>query len=135
MNFVVDASVALSWCFKDEEDQYAFRVLDILTAGEGIVSSLWPTEVTNALTIAERRGRIDRAEAVGARKLLRALPIVVDPVDRIRAFEDTPRLARAHGLTTYDASYLEVAVRLGIPLATLDRALAKAAAEEGVPSV
>jgi predicted nucleic acid-binding protein len=70
-----------------------------------------------------------------ARNTLIALPIVVDPVDRRRAFEDIPRLARAHGLTTYDASYLEVAVRLGIPLATLDRTLAKAAADEGVQAV
>lgn len=64
-----------------------------------------------------------------------ALPVVVDPVDRRRAFEDTPRLARAHGLTTYDASYLELGVRLGILLATRDRDLAKAVIDERLPSV
>ncbi len=135
MKFVLDASVALAWCFEDERVGYALRVLDELTRGEAIVSSLWPIEVTNGLSTASQKKRLGLAEAVEARRLLVELPIVVDPMDRRRAFEDTPRLARAHGLTTYDASYLEVAVRLGIPLATLDRALAKAAADEGVPAV
>ncbi len=135
MNFVLDASVSLAWCFEDERVGYAMHVLDELTGGEAVVSSLWPIEVTNGISVALRRKRIDLEAAAEARRTLVALPIVVDPLDRIRAFEDTPRLARAHGLTTYDASYLEVAVRLGIPLATLDRALAKAAADEGVRSV
>ncbi|MCH8812481.1 MAG: type II toxin-antitoxin system VapC family toxin, partial [Gemmatimonadetes bacterium] len=82
-----------------------------------------------------REGRMGMPGAAEARHTLSALPMVVDAVDRRRAFEDIPRLARAHGLTTYDASYLEVAVRLGIPLATLDQALATAAADEGVPAV
>ncbi len=135
MNFVLDASVTLAWCFEDERAGYAMRVLDELADGEAIVSSLWPMEVTNGLSTALREKRIDRAGAAEARNILIALPIVVDPVDRRRAFEDIPRLARANGLTTYDASYLEVAVRLGIPLATLDRGLAKAAADEGVQAV
>ena len=135
MNFVLDASVSLAWCFEDERAGYAMRVLDELSGGEAIVSSLWPMEVTNGLHNALREKRIDLAGAAEARNILVALPIVVDPVDRRRAFEDIPRLARAHGLTTYDASYLEVAVRLGIPLATLDEALARAAADEGVQAV
>ena len=135
MNFVLDASVTLAWCFEDERAGYAMRVLDELSDGEAIVSSLWPMEVTNGLSSALREKRIDLAGAAEARNTLIALPIVVDPVDRRRAFEDIPRLARAHGLTTYDASYLEVAVRLGIPLATLDRTLARAAADEGVQAV
>jgi predicted nucleic acid-binding protein len=135
MRFVLDASIALCWCFEDESDEYALGVLRKLRSSEALVSSLWPTEVTNALATAERSKRIDRVEAASAQNLLLALPIAIDPVDRIRAFGDTPRLARAHGLTTYDASYLEVAVRLGIPIATLHGALAKAAADEGVPPV
>jgi predicted nucleic acid-binding protein len=135
MNFVLDASVTLAWCFEDERAGYAMRVLDELSGGEAIVSSLWPIEVTNGLASALRQQRMDLEGAAEARNTLAALPIVVEPVDRRRAFEDVPRLARAHGLTTYDASYLEVAVRLGIPLATLDRALARAAADEGVPAV
>ena len=135
MNFVLDASVSLAWCFEDERAGYAMRVLDELSGGEAIVTSLWPIEVTNGLSNALREKRIDLAGAAEARNTLAALPVVVDPVDRRRAFEDIPRLARAHGLTTYDASYLEVAVRLGIPLATLDQALARAAADEGVQAV
>lgn len=135
MNFVLDASVSLAWCFEDERAGYAMRVLDELASGEAIVSSLWPIEVTNGLASALQKRRIDLAGAAAARNTLAALPVVVEPVDRRRAFEDIPRLARAHGLTTYDASYLEVAVRLGIPLATLDQALARAAADEGVPAV
>ena len=135
MNFVLDASVSLAWCFEDERDGYAMRVLDELAVGEAIVSSLWPIEVTNGLCSALREKRIDLEGAAEARNTLVALPVVVDPVDRRRAFEDVPRLARAHGLTTYDASYLEVAVRLGLPLATLDRTLARAAVDEGVPAV
>ncbi len=135
MNFVLDASVSLAWCSEDERAGYAMRVLDELSGGEAIVSSLWPIEVTNGLASALRKNRIDMAGAAEARNTLAALPVVLDPVDRRRAFEDIPRLARAHGLTTYDASYLEVAVRLGIPLATLDHTLARAAADEGVPGV
>ena len=135
MKFVLDASVSLAWCFEDERAGYAMRVLDELSGGEAIVSSLWPIEVTNGLASALREKRIDLAGAAEARNTLVALPIVVDAVNRRRAFEDIPRLARAHGLTTYDASYLELAVRLGIPLATLDQALARAAADEGVQAV
>ena len=135
MNFVLDASVTLAWCFEDERAGYAMRVLEELSGREAIVSSLWPIEVTNGLASALRKKRMDLAGAAEARNTLAALPVVVDPVDRRRAFEDIPRLARVHGLATYDASYLELAVRLGIPLATLDRTLAGAAADEGVPAV
>ncbi len=76
-------------------------------------------EVTNGLSSALREKRIDLAGAAEAGNTLIALPIVVEPVDRRRAFEDIPRLARAHGLTTYDASYLEVAVRLGDPFGNI----------------
>jgi len=135
MNFVLDASVSLAWCFEDERAGYAMSVLEELSGGEAIVPSLWPIEVTNGLSSALRKRRIDPEGAAEARNTLAALPIVVDPVDRRRAFENIPRLARAHGLTTYGASYLELAIRLGIPLATLDRTLAMAAAAEGVPAV
>ncbi len=132
MNFVLDASVALSWCFEDEGGDYALRVLQGLRRGEAVVSSLWPLEVTNGLVAAERRKRLDRAAAAEARRLLQALPIVVDPVEPRRAFDNTSRLARSHRLSTYDASYLELALRLGVPLATLDGELCAASESEGV---
>ena len=132
MNFVLDASVALAWCFEDEGGDYADGVLDALRASEAVAASLWPLEVTNGLLTAERRGRIQAGDAARFGRLLLALPIVIDPVARSRAFEATRALARSHTLSAYDAAYLELAVRLGVPLATLDERLGKAAEAEGV---
>lgn len=132
MNLVLDASVTLAWCFEDEGGEYAVGVLESLREKEAVTASLWPLEVTNGLVTAERRGRLGRADAAQFVRLLLSLPIVIDPVARRRPFESTYGLARTRGLTTYDAAYLELAIRLGIPLATLDGRLRDAAAEEGV---
>ena len=88
--------------------------------------------MTNGLLAAERRRRIDAAGVAEFVRLLLALPIAVDPVERARPFTETHRLARSHGLTSYDAAYLELALRLGVPLCTLDEPLAVAADAEGV---
>lgn len=132
MNFVLDASVALAWAFEDEGGDYALRVLDELRATEAVAASLWPLEVTNGLLTAERRGRLGAADARRFLHLLLSLPIVVDPVARRRAFDGVHALARAHGLTSYDAAYLELGVRYGIPVATLDGALGTAVRGEGL---
>lgn len=100
---------------------------------DALVASHWGLEVTNGLLVAERRGRIEAGDAARAVALLLALPIAVDPVARRRAFESVHRLGRTHGLSAYDAAYLEVAVRHGVPIATLDTELRAAAAAEGVP--
>lgn len=132
MRFVLDASVALAWCFADEGGDYPARVLEALRGSEAVVASLWTLEVANGLLAAERRARIEPQEVTRAARLLMALPIAVDPVERGRALTGTFRLARSRDLTTYDAAYLEVAVRLGLPLATLDADLRLAAEAEGV---
>ena len=132
MNFVLDASVALSWCFEDEGGDYAADVLTKLASGEAVVPSLWLLEIAHGLLVAERRGRLAASDAHEARSLLEALPIAVDPGGRRAAFHTTPLLARRHGLSAYDAAYVELAVRLGAPLATLDGALRSAASAEGV---
>jgi predicted nucleic acid-binding protein len=132
VNFVIDASVALAWCFEDEGGDVAEAVLEALRTSEAAAASLWPLEVTNGLLTAERRGRIPLEDAKRFTRLLLSLPIMVDPVARRRAFEATHALARRHGLSAYDAAYLELSVRLGVPLATLDRSLEDAAAAEGV---
>lgn len=132
MNFVLDASMTLSWCFADESDERAVAVLERLRSDEAVAPALWPLEVTNGLVVAERRGRLQGDEAAQAAVMVAALPVAVEPLARQRTFESTYRLARAHGLSSYDAAYLELAARLGLPLATLDGRLAAAAEGEGV---
>lgn len=132
MSFVLDASLALAWCFEDEGGEYPVRVLEALGRSEAVVASLWTLEVSNGLLAAERRGRVESQQVTRVAQLLMALPIVVDPVERSRALTTTYRLARTRSLSTYDAAYLELAVRLGLPLASLDRELNEAAVAEGV---
>ena len=97
------------------------------------VPSLWPLEIANTLLVGERRGRTSSAEAARFLKLLGTFPIAVDAETVARAWGDTILLARTHRLSVYDASYLELAIPLGLPLATLDRRLKSAAASAGVP--
>lgn len=120
---VLDCSVTLAWYFVDEADPYADSVWDTLALAPAIVPALWPLEVTNALVMGERRGRSTPAQAAAWLAMLRQLPIHVDAETESRAWTDTLHLARAHRLTTYDASYLELALRLGAALATLDAKL------------
>jgi predicted nucleic acid-binding protein len=130
--FVSDCSVALAWCFPDEKAPYPQSVLDSLTSAEAVVPSVWPLEVANALLVGERRKRCDRANVVAWIALLRALPIRVDDQTTAQAWGDTLGLARTHNLSVYDAAYLELALRLVLPLATLDGRLQTAAAAVGV---
>ncbi|MEQ1856466.1 MAG: type II toxin-antitoxin system VapC family toxin [Longimicrobiales bacterium] len=132
MNFVLDASVALAWCFGDEGGDYAMGVLEVLRTSEAVAASHWGLEVANAFLVAERRGRIDSGDVPRLARFLLALPIAVDPVARRRAVESIHRMGRAHRLSAYDAAYLELAVRHGIPIATLDSELRVAAEAEGV---
>ena len=132
MSLVLDASVALAWCLDDETSAYADTVLDVLASSEATVASHWGLEVSNGLLSAERRGRIGADEGPKLTSWILSLPIAVDPVSRSRALTTTHRLARTHGLASYDAAYLELAIRYGEPLATLDQELAAAAEREGV---
>lgn len=132
MNFVLDASVTLAWCFADEGGNYALVVLDELRASEAVAASHWGLEVANGFLVAERRGRIAARDVPRLTKFVLALPIAMDPVARRRPLGSVHRLARSHGLSAYDAAYLELAVRHGIPIATLDSPLRSAARAEGV---
>jgi predicted nucleic acid-binding protein len=129
---VVDASVALSWCFADEKDPYATRVLHSLSEAEAIVPAIWPLEVSNALVVAERRKRLKPAEALRFIALVGSLGLRLDTQPPARVFEGTLPLARRSGLSAYDASYLELTMREDLPLATLDENLRKAARKLGV---
>ncbi|MDW7711469.1 MAG: type II toxin-antitoxin system VapC family toxin [Deferrisomatales bacterium] len=127
---VVDASVSAAWCLKDETNAAADSVLMSL-AGGGVVPALWVCEMGNILVTAERRGRISSADGRRAVELLGRLPLRIDPatVDTMRRVQTT---AREYGITAYDASYLELAVRSGQALATFDADLAHAARRAGV---
>ena len=125
--FVLDASVAVAWCFDDESTPAAWALLDRLRTAPGHVPTLWELEIGNILLGAERRRRITQARAVSFLGILGELDIRVDPDLPGRAFRDALPIARAHHLTTYDATYLELAMRLGLPLATKDAALICAA--------
>ena len=130
--FVLDTSVSVSWFFEDEGGDYAAAVLESLNTWEAFVPSLWPLEVANVLVVAERRRRCSEAEAVRFIELLENLPITIDEDTAHRALHTTYQLAREYGLTYYDSAYLELAMRLGTPLATMDRQLADAAQKAGV---
>ncbi|MBI2435198.1 MAG: type II toxin-antitoxin system VapC family toxin [Candidatus Hydrogenedentes bacterium] len=125
--FVLDNSVVMTWCFKDERDRYAASVLDSLENGEAIVPAIWPLEVGNVLLAAERRGRLFQTDSVRFLSMLSGLPILVEAEGAERMFREILALAREYQLTTYDASYLDLAMRLALPLATRDVALLKAA--------
>jgi len=130
--FVLDASVTVAWALEDEEDTYSEKILDILRQGEAWVPSIWPLEVANALLVAERRKRLARADVENFLSLLQELPIQVERDTILRIWGEVLSLAREEGLSVYDAAYLNLAMRLGLPLATLDQTLKKAARNCGV---
>ena len=132
MAFVLDCSVTMAWIFQDEATEATDRLRDALLDTRAFVPALWPIETANALLAATRRGRVAQDEWPGIRAHLDALPIEVDPVSASRTWSATLDLADAHALSVYDAMYLELAVRMQMPLATLDRALLGAARSAGV---
>lgn len=121
----------MAWCFEDESTSSTDEVLDRLRNEDALVPSLWALEVANVLLIAERRGRITEATATHFMNLLDQLSITVDlaPPSSARLLTT----GRRHELTAYDAAYLDLAEREGVPLATLDKALVRAAGKSGVP--
>jgi predicted nucleic acid-binding protein len=129
---VLDCSIVMAWYFADEQSDYADHVARRLPQHAAIVPVNWPLEVANVLVIGERRKRSTQAHAARLLKTLKGLPITVDDETNLHAWETTISLARAHGLTAYDAAYLELAVRRGLPLATLDDTLKVAAHAAGV---
>jgi predicted nucleic acid-binding protein len=129
---VIDSSVAIAWCFPDEQDTYSQSVLDALASEKAIVPNLWHLEVANTLVVGERRKRSTQADTVTWLGFLSSLPIEIDEHTKAHAFGDTVSLAREQGLSVYDAAYLELAMRRGLPLATLDDKLKSAAKATGV---
>lgn len=131
-DLVLDASVALSWCFKNEATATGDRVLERLVLDAASVPAIWHLEIANVLALSERCGRITPAGSGEFMALLETLAIVVDEETPSRALGRVLDLARAEQLTAYDAAYLELAIRLGVPLASKDADLCDAAERLGV---
>ena len=134
-DIVVDASVALAWCFKDELTEATAHLREQLRTSVAAVPLLWFIEIANVLALAERRGRITVAESAQLIGLFETLDIEVDGETASLAFTRILDLARDQRLTAYDAAYLELAMRLGVPLASKDRDLCDAADRVGVSAI
>jgi predicted nucleic acid-binding protein len=133
VSLVLDSSVALTWCFEDEHTPVAAALLDQIAENGAVAPALWPLEVLNGLVMAERRGRLDAARRHQLASFLRDLPIKLDHETAAQTWTATAGLAERFRLTLYDAAYLELAQRLGLPLASLDQELRVAGGALGIP--
>ncbi len=132
--FVLDSSVTMAWCFESEKTPYTEAVLDALSSGaKALVPVLWPYEVMNVLVGAQRHKRITQAQATIFWRELQAFSIDMDTHGVKHGPLETMALAEQYHLTAYDATYLELALREGLPLATMDDDLKKAARAAGLP--
>lgn len=136
MRFVLDNSVVMRWLLNDGSEErlaYAAKVLDLLAqeTGEALVPGVWPLEVANVLVKAQAKGLVSEARASAFVGLLAEMAITVDSSTAARALGDTLQLARRFKLSSYGAAYLELALREGLPLATLDADLQSAIKQVG----
>ena len=129
---VVDASTALAWCFPDETSDYADGVLVSLERKTMLVPAVWGLEIANAVLAGERKKRLNQPEIQRFITLLESLSLVQDVQPVGQHVSNVLPLARQYGLSAYDAAYLELSIRHGAPLATLDGKLQKAAQKAGV---
>ena len=132
MSVVIDSSVALTWCFEDEASPQTDALFEHVRDDGAVVPALWHFELANVLLQAEKRGRIATGDVATRLELIAELPIATDHEAVARAWREVIALARAESLTAYDAAYLELAIRRGLPLVTKDAALIAAAGRRGV---
>jgi len=132
LSFVLDNSVALAWCFEDEQTPPIMALLDRVTETGASAPLLWPLEALNGLFVAERRRRLDSSKRMKFATFLHDLPITLDTITAEQAWGATAHLAERFRLTTYDAAYLELAQRRNLPIASLDRELRAAASVLGI---
>ena len=133
MSFVLDSSTTMAWCFADEATSFTDGLLARLRDGEAAAPAIWPLEVANVVLSAERRQRLTQAQAEAFTRLLQTLAIMIDPIVSSSVWSAVTALARRYQLSSYDAAYLELALRLSLPLASLDQRLRGAATAAGVP--
>ncbi len=129
---VIDSSIALTWCFEDEASSETDALFERVRDDGAVVPALWHLELSNVLLQAEKRGRMTASDVAMRLELIAELPISVDQETTARAWREVLTMARTERLTTYDATYLELAVRRGLPLLTKDNELAEAAKRLGV---
>lgn len=131
--FVLDSSMALAWVLPRQQTARTGALLTRATEDGALTTTLWPIEVANVLLVYERREQLTAAERMNAIGFFASLPIEIDDQTAARAWGSAFDLAVAHRLTVYDAGYLELALRAGLPLATLDGDLRRVAMKLGVP--
>lgn len=131
-SFVLDASVAMAWCFQEEATPATMRLLDRMGEEVAVVPGLWFLELTNVLMIAERKKRATPAQIDQFICLIEGCNIEIDEQSPRRAFNEVLQLSRKYGLSSYGASYLDLALRRKLPLASLDCRLAHAAKAAGL---
>jgi predicted nucleic acid-binding protein len=131
--FIIDCSITMAWCFADEATPKTTKILDRLGEETALVPPLWFLETTNVLAMAEKRKRITAAESDTFLALLQTFDFEIDEVGTDRMLTHILPLCRTHKLTSYDAVYLDLAVRRGLPLASLDEDLRREAKTLGVP--
>lgn len=140
MRFVLDNSVVMRWLLRDgsaERLAYAQKILDVLAQSDGaaLVPSIWALEAANVMVKAQAKGFVTEARCAAFVGLLQDMTITSDSHTAVHALGDTLQLARRFKLSSYDAAYLELALREGVPLATLDDALRSAMRQTGVALV
>ena len=135
--FVLDNTVTMAWCFTEEATEFTNALLSRLSnlTDSAVVPALWLYEVVNVTELAVRKGRIPRKKALAFLESLADLPIEVENPSRTQVFVIVRALAGQYQLTGYDAAYLELAIRHNLPIASLDKALARAALAAGVNAV
>lgn len=129
---VLDASLALSWALPDEASAYSDAILKTVALSGALVPGLWPHEMANGLLMAQKRKRYTTAQRMSFVEALLRLPIEVEQFTARTVLDGQASLAERYGLTAYDAAYLDLALRRGVPLATQDKAMKAAARKAGV---
>lgn len=132
MSVVINSSVSLSWCFADEASPASDALFERVRDDGAVVPMLWHLEIANVLIQAEKRGRITAGDIATRLQLIADLPIATDYETATRAWREILAVARSERLTAYDAAYLELAMRRGLPLSSKDTALVRAARRVGV---
>jgi predicted nucleic acid-binding protein len=132
VSLVLDSSITVAWLYREEARKVVDEIFENLIEASAWVPALWHLEVANVLQIGMRRQRHGADFRDRVLSDLAEFPIHVDPETHQQAWGTTVRLAERHGLTVYDAAYLELALRRGLPLATLDRELRAAATDNGI---